>query len=224
MLAVQEASTAESSASASPVPQMGPMEIWGQAFDAASAQLAEHINPAEVYEISDLRALHAVNIIEQDGAMQYEEKCHDLAIAALSAVKAGLSHQHANLAHCRLSRKGAHALAHALACNATIQRLTLQSNHIDGEVSEAPVARDCTHGHAGKCNTNGAIRHHACGSDHGQVCHVQHPLASTAQQLLLHEIIWSSCSADFLGALCTKNKAYNLVVSFVSSAGSCSDL
>jgi len=102
--------------------------------------------------------------------------------------------------------------------------LTLQSNHIDGEVSEAPVARDCTHGHAGKCNTNGAIRHHACGSDHGQVCHVQHPLASTAQQLLLHEIIWSSCSADFLGALCTKNKAYNLVVSFVSSAGSCSDL
>ncbi len=115
------------------------MEIWGQAFDAASAQLAEHINPAEVYEISDLRALHAVNIIKQDGAMEYEEKCHDLAIAALSAVKSGLSHQHANLAHCRLSRKGAHALAHALACNATIQRLTLQSNHIDGEVSEAPM-------------------------------------------------------------------------------------
>ena len=139
MLGVQEASTAESSASASPVPQMGPMEIWGQAFDAASAQLAEHINPAEVYEISDLRALHAVNIIKQDGAMEYEEKCHDLAIAALSAVKSGLSHQHANLAHCRLSRKGAHALAHALACNATIQRLTLQSNHIDGEVSEAPM-------------------------------------------------------------------------------------
>ncbi|KAL0042382.1 hypothetical protein WJX77_010805 [Trebouxia sp. C0004] len=136
----EEASTAESSATASPVPQMGPMEIWGQAFDAASAQLAEHINPAEVYEISDLRALHAVNIIEQDGAMEYEEQCHDLAIAALSAVKAGLSHQHANLAHCRLSRKGAHALAHALACNATIQRLTLQSNHIDGEVSEAPEA------------------------------------------------------------------------------------
>ena len=116
--------------------QMGPMEIWGQAFDVASAQLAEHINPTEAYEFSDLRALHDVNIVEHDGAIEYEEKCHELAIAALSAVKAGLGHQHANLAHCRLSRKGAHALAHALACNATIQRLTLQSNHIDGVVSQ----------------------------------------------------------------------------------------
>ncbi|KAL0041640.1 hypothetical protein WJX79_010316 [Trebouxia sp. C0005] len=44
---VPEEASSEESASASPVPQMGPMEIWGQAFDAASAQLAEHINPAE---------------------------------------------------------------------------------------------------------------------------------------------------------------------------------
>ncbi len=132
--AMQESSSTASSAAASPIPQMGPMEVWGHAFDLASAQLTEQINPTEAYEFSDLRALHDINIIEHDGAMEYEEKCHELAIAALSAVKAGLGSQHANLAHCRLSRKGAHALAHALACNVTIQRLTLQSNHIDGVV------------------------------------------------------------------------------------------
>ena len=122
---------------------MGPLEAWGLAFDSASAQLAEHVNPVEAYEFSDLRALHDINIVEHDGALEYEEKCHELAIAALTAVKAGLGSQHANLSHCRLSRKGAHALAHALACNVTIQRLTLQSNHIDGVVS-APVHSSVT--------------------------------------------------------------------------------
>ena len=112
-----------------------PMAAWGKAFDTASAQLAAHTNPLELYEFSDLRGLHDINIVEHDGAIEYEEKCHELSIAALSAVKSGLGSQHANLSHCRLSRKGAHALAHALACNVKIQRLTLQSNHIDGVVS-----------------------------------------------------------------------------------------
>ena len=123
-------------------PPMGPLETWGLAFDIASAQLAEHVNPLETYEFSDLRALHDINIVQHDGAVEYEEKCQELAIAALTAVKAGLASQHANLAHCRLSRKGAHALAHALACNVTIQRLTLQSNHIDGVVSALASKRD----------------------------------------------------------------------------------
>ena len=117
------------------VEPVNPLEAWGKAFDTASAQLAAHTNPLELYEFSDLRGLHDINIIEHDGAIEYEEKCHELSIAALSAVKAGLGSEHANLSHCRLSRKGAHALAHALACNVKIQRLTLQSNHIDGIVS-----------------------------------------------------------------------------------------
>lgn len=132
---VQVASTGEGSNLAPIEAPMGPLETWGLAFDIASAQLAEHVNPLETYEFSDLRALHDINIVQHDGAVEYEEKCQELAIAALTAVKAGLGSQHANLAHCRLSRKGAHALAHALACNVTIQRLTLQSNHIDGVVS-----------------------------------------------------------------------------------------
>ena len=117
-----------------------PMAAWGKAFDTASAQLAAHTNPLELYEFSDLRGLHDINIVEHDGAIEYEEKCHELSIAALSAVKSGLGSQHANLSHCRLSRKGAHALAHALACNVKIQRLTLQSNHIDGVVSGGVLA------------------------------------------------------------------------------------
>lgn len=120
------------------VEPVDPLAAWGRAFDTASAQLAARTNPLDLYEFSDLRALHDINIIEHDGALEYEEKCHELSIAALSAVKAGLGSQHANLSHCRLSNKGAHALAHALACNVKIQRLTLQSNHIDGVVS--PIA------------------------------------------------------------------------------------
>lgn len=119
---------------APPEPPAGPLQTWGLAFDVASAQLADHVNPLETYEFSDLRALHDINIVQHDGAVEYEDKCQELAIAVLTAVKAGLSSEHANLAHCRLSRKGAHALAHALACNVTIERLTLQSNHIDGVV------------------------------------------------------------------------------------------
>ena len=118
---------------------LNPLEHWGDAFNIASAHLAERVNPVEVYEYSDLRTMHDINIIEHDGAIEYEEKCHELATAALSAVKAGLGSANCNLAHCRLGRKGAHALAHALACNATIQHLSLQSNQIDGMVS-SPVS------------------------------------------------------------------------------------
>ena len=131
---VQVPFTEEVPVTAPPEPPAGPLETWGLAFDIASAQLADHVNPLETYEFSDLRALHDINIIQHDGAVEYEDKCQELAIAALTAVKAGLGSEHANLAHCRLSRKGAHALAHALACNVNIQRLTLQSNHIDGVV------------------------------------------------------------------------------------------
>lgn len=125
---------AQEAAEAIEAEPVNPLAAWGRAFDAASAQLASYINPLELYEVSDLRALHDINIIEHDGAIEYEEKCHELSIAALSAVKAGLGSEHANMSHCRLSNKGAHALAHALACNVKIKRLTLQSNHIDGIV------------------------------------------------------------------------------------------
>ena len=131
---VQVPFTEEIPLTAPPEPPAGPLQTWGLAFDIASAQLADHVNPLETYEFSDLRALHDINIVQHDGAVEYEDKCQELAIAALTAVKAGLGSEHANLAHCRLSRKGAHALAHALACNVTIQCLTLQSNHIDGVV------------------------------------------------------------------------------------------
>ena len=69
---------------------------------------------------------------------------------------------------------------------------------------------DCTHDHAGKCNTTGAIRHHACGSDHGQVCHVQCNIHWQAQPTAV--ALWILHGAFVLGRLsgCSMYQEYNV--------------
>ncbi|KAK9817199.1 hypothetical protein WJX72_010972 [[Myrmecia] bisecta] len=106
---------------------------WGETFLQASADPNAGACQLDVREFADLQ-LHAATIrVEHEGGSVYEQKCRELGVAALSSVISSLEAEHANLSHCYLGARGAHALAHALACNVVIRNLTLVGNHMDGQ-------------------------------------------------------------------------------------------
>lgn len=131
-------------------------DAWGAVFESGIDKLSQRIKPTTAYDAEDLRPMHDSETLQHDGAEAYQDKCRELGIAPLSSVMAGLDQWHANLSHCRLSSKGAHALAHALACNVMIRHLTLADNQISGKASSMPPLLLC-------CQAICATHAHSCG-------------------------------------------------------------